>query len=121
MRKVRVLVADDDKMNRIMISRLIEKIGAECKTADDGKSAMEMSRSDVFDIIFLDFNMPVFSGEECARMIKSEYTERDVKMPLVVGISADEEHSENPLFDKFLTKPFTLVMLQEIINDEGDV
>jgi len=48
MRKVRVLVADDDKMNRIMIGRLIEKIGAECKTAEDGRAVMAMSRTDVF-------------------------------------------------------------------------
>jgi len=54
-------------------------------------------------------------------MIKSEYTERDVKMPVVVGISADDEHSENPLFDKFLLKPFTLAMLKEIIISEGVV
>jgi len=114
MREVKVLVADDDRLNRVMISKLISKFGGVCSEASNGKIALEMALKETYDIVFLDYNMPGYSGSECAVRIRDEYNGSE-NTPLIVGVSADEDNGNDSAFDVFLPKPFKIERIQEII------
>jgi len=113
---VRVLVAEDDKLNRIMISKLLEKYGAVCTSAEDGSEALEFFSENEFDIVLLDNNMPGYSGPECAEHIKRHCEENNIKKPLLIGISADESMFDEELFDDFLPKPFKIEKVVAILE-----
>lgn len=116
MDSVKVLVADDDRLNRMMIIKLLNKYGAECTPAENGREAIEKAVEGDFDVIFLDCNMPVFSGIECADLIKKHYSTSGRKAPLLVGASADENNRVHEHFDEFLSKPFRIERIREILS-----
>lgn len=115
MGSIRVLVAEDDRLNRTIVCKLLQKFGAECSTAEDGRQAIEKASQNEYDIIFLDFNMPVYNGQECAAFIREHSEKNSTKPPLIVGVSADEDYESEELFDEFLPKPFKIEKVQEIL------
>ena len=110
---VKVLVAEDDRLNRMMMCKLLSKYGAECVTAEDGRIAIEKCLGEHFDIVMLDYNMPGYSGSECAAIIREKMPEN---RPMIVGVSADEEHQSNEVFDDFMAKPFRIEKIQELLK-----
>lgn len=121
MKDLKVLVAEDDKLNRMMICRLLEKYGVKCTTAENGKVALDKCFAGDFDIVMLDYNMPGYSGYECAERIRKKYNGNSHR-PLIVGISADDEHEDDKVFDAFLAKPFKTGKIEELLAgfDKGE-
>lgn len=113
---LKILVADDDRLNRMMICRLLEKYGNQCGMAEDGKDALDKAFADSYDVVFLDFNMPGYSGPECAEKIRNHCAENKLKQPLLVGVSADEYNVDICGFDDFIAKPFRIERVQEVLN-----
>ncbi|MGE4318436.1 MAG: response regulator [Deferribacterales bacterium] len=111
---INILIAEDDQLNRMMLEKLLNKFDAVCTMAKDGREAMEMFEQGSFDSVFLDVNMPVYTGPECAVMIKKASKAKEMMPPLLVCISADEEYSEDGSFDFFLEKPFNLKKIKEL-------
>jgi len=116
MSDLNVLIAEDDNLNRMMISRLLERLGAKCATAEDGRQAVDMEVQDTYDIVFLDYNMPVYSGAECAEIIRERSEKEGRVKPLLVCVSADEDIGDEGLFDDRLPKPFKVEKIQEILE-----
>jgi len=114
MSKVKILVAEDDKLNRIIICKLLEKYGAECDTAVDGREALDKCFSEKYNIVMLDYNMPGYSGSECASMIREKFKDT-TDCPMIVGASADDDHEYDEVFDDFLLKPFKVNKIQQLI------
>jgi CheY-like chemotaxis protein len=113
---INVLVAEDDKLNRLMLCRLLAKLGTETTDASNGQEAVEKELEGSFDIVLLDYNMPVYSGAESARLIR-ENCERDGRRtPLLVCVSADEDLRDSGVFDCFLPKPFKIEDIQGILD-----
>jgi CheY-like chemotaxis protein len=69
-RGVRILVADDDPVNRRLDGMLLERAGLDAVIVDDGLYVLEALTSDFFDLILLDIDMPGLSGLETARRIR---------------------------------------------------
>lgn len=76
--QMRCLVVDDDNMTRKLMSRMLSKMGHKIDQAENGKLAYEMLRSlhvediaNQYDIVFLDNQMPVMTGVECTRELRS--------------------------------------------------
>ncbi|PLX70597.1 MAG: hypothetical protein C0602_03565 [Denitrovibrio sp.] len=116
MQKIKVLIAEDDKLNRVLICKLLEKYGASCVTAEDGSVALEKCFAEEFDIVMLDYNMPGYTGVECAQKIKEWFKEKEAERPFIVGVSADDEHGNNKAFDTFLSKPFQVEKIKKILS-----
>lgn len=110
---MKLLIAADDKLNRTLLSKLMQKMGVECIPAEDGQQALDIALAEDFDAIFLDINMPLMQGPECAEKIRKNAKENNRKLPVLVCISADDEYSDDPLFDFALFKPF---MSENILN-----
>jgi len=113
---INVLVAEDDKLNRMMLCKLLEKLGTEITDASDGKEAVDKEREAVFDVVLLDYNMPIYSGEESAKLIRENCAKEGRKIPLLICVSADEDMGGKSVFDGFLPKPFKIEDIQRILD-----
>ncbi len=104
----RILVADDDELNRMLIDAAMTKLGYHVTTVADGRAALEAARAAAFDAIILDIQMPVMDGLKAQKAIREEGLSRGKP---VVAITADvvPENVERYLaegFDACLSKPF---------------
>lgn len=84
----RILVVDDNRMNRIKLTRNLEQQGYSVGVAENGRDALEMLRSEPFELLLLDIMMPVMNGYEVLENMTADPVLRDI--PVIV-ISAVEE------------------------------
>jgi two-component system, sensor histidine kinase len=106
--KVKALVVDDVPQNCEVLSQILESIGCEVESAEDGERALQCVRSNRPQIVFMDIRMPGMDGMEVARRIFKEHGPSSMRM---VAISASAFHHEQAVymkagFDAFLGKPF---------------
>ncbi|MDH3233935.1 MAG: ATP-binding protein, partial [Alphaproteobacteria bacterium] len=85
---LRVLVADDNKVNRTVAARILERGGHFTKLVENGEQALDALQTEQFDIAFLDVNMPVMSGLDAVRHYQFLELEDDRRIP-VVALTAD--------------------------------
>ncbi|WVO16425.1 hypothetical protein L204_104101 [Cryptococcus depauperatus] len=119
------LVVDDDKLTRMLMSRMITRLGHVVTTAENGKVALDMIKSMLekkegainFDIIFLDNQMPLMSGVEVTRTV------REIGCPIfIVGCTGNALREDQNEYiqagaDTILTKPIHQKNLVEMIRD----
>jgi signal transduction histidine kinase/CheY-like chemotaxis protein len=86
--KIKVLVAEDNHVNQILISSILEKLGAEYKIVENGALAVEECKEHEYDLILMDGRMPVMGGYEASKKIR----EFDARTP-IIALSAN-------IFDK---------------------
>jgi len=116
--KAKMLVVDDDMLNRVLLSTNLQEAGYLVSTAENGEQALEMLRDLKFDAVLLDLMMPVMNGYEVLERLKSDDKLR--KIPVIV-ISAEEDMDsvvrciEMGAMDH-LTKPFNPVLLHARIH-----
>jgi len=116
MNDIKILIAEDDRLNRMMLARLLEKLNVQCRLAEDGSQALEMFECETFDGVFLDVNMPGLSGPECAVLIREKCIKYNCERPYLACISADEGFKKDKNFDIFLPKPFRVEVIREILH-----
>ena len=109
----KVLVVDDDEMNRDMLSRRLVRKGFEVLIAVNGKEAVDLTRSDVPDIVLMDLSMPVMDGYEATGILKTDEATKGIP---IIGLSAhamvgDREKAINAGCDDYDTKPIDLKRL----------
>lgn len=85
---LRVLVADDNKVNRTVAARILERGGHFTELVENGEQALDALQTGQFDIAFLDVNMPVMSGLDAVRHYQFLELEDDRRIP-VVALTAD--------------------------------
>jgi len=108
---LRVLVADDALANRLLVRTILRRAGAEVATAGDGQEAIEMARSQSYDLILMDIQMPELNGHEATRLLRrGGYTDP------IVALTADTTASARAASlasgcDGHLAKPFDRVTL----------
>jgi CheY-like chemotaxis protein len=110
---VKVLLVEDNEMNRDMLSRRLTKRGYTVAMAIDGKQGVDMAVSEKPDIILLDMSLPVVDGWEAAKQIKANPLSAGV--PLIAltahAMAADRERAMSAGCDDFDTKPVELPRL----------
>lgn len=107
----RALVADDSPVNRMVLSRMLESMGAEVVSAHNGKTALHQALSNTFDTLFIDIRMPDITGDQIARTLKSpEKSGSLATVTKLVAVTANvfPEHIASYMdagFDHCLAKP----------------
>jgi len=103
---LRVLVAEDLEMNRLLVQLLLSQHGIDAVFAENGKEAYEKVKAEPFDLVFMDVNMPVMNGVEATRRIREELGSRVPIIALTANaLEGDEEKFLNSGMDGYLTKP----------------
>lgn len=109
--KTRILVADDNHINRKLMARMLERIGYEAVFAIDGKDAITKACGDVYELIFMDVHMPGVDGLEAVRRIREFETSTGRNSSRIVALTAGVSTQERTAcsdagMDDFLGKPF---------------
>jgi adenylate cyclase len=114
----RVLVVDDDRVNRMLLTRSLEREGHRVCCAEDGLGALEVLRRDPCDVVLLDIVMPELDGVSVLKRIKSDPALQDVPVIMISGV----EETESVLrcielgAEDYLPKPFDPVLLRARIS-----
>jgi two-component system, cell cycle response regulator DivK len=106
----KVLLVEDNEMNRDMLSRRLTRRGFEVVFAVNGKQGVDLARSEKPDIILMDMSLPIMDGWEATRCVKSDDATRSVP---VIGLTAhamsgDREKAIEAGCDDYDTKPVEL-------------
>ena len=114
----RLLVADDNKVNRLLLSRNIELLGHSAATAGNGRIALNMLREDRYDLLLLDMEMPEMDGFAVLAAMKQDTMLRDV--PVIVTSSLEGiDHVVRCIelgAEDYLHKPVNPVLLKARIG-----
>jgi two-component system sensor histidine kinase RpfC len=107
-RKLRVLVAEDNRTNQLVIGKILERAGHDFKIVGNGEEVLDVLKEETFDIALLDLHMPVMGGVEAAKLSRFMST-GSPKMP-IVALTADataeaRAECEAAGMDACLTKP----------------
>ena len=115
MKKIKILIADDEVDNCHFIQKSLLKQGFNVDVTFDGREALDRLRTNTYDFVFLDFYMPKLTGAEVVKIVK----QRGLKCVIVMITgypSMDEFFAKTLGVDEYLEKPFTLDQIKAIIN-----
>ena len=111
----KILLVEDNEMNRDMLSRRLQRKGYEIVIATDGQQAVAMAASESPALILMDMSLPIFDGWEATRRIKAADETR--KIPVIAltahAMAGDREKSLEAGCDDYDTKPIELPRLLE--------
>lgn len=114
----RLLVVDDNKINRMLLSRSLEVQGHIVETATNGKEGLEKIRSGVFDLVLLDIEMPEMDGFKVLEACLNDVELR--QLPIIMTSAMDELDAVVKCVElgaeDYLTKPISPVLLRARIN-----
>ena len=114
----RVLIVDDSPSQLMGMKRIIEKLGHEILTAEDGALGVEAAKRELPDLILMDVVMPNLNGFQATRAISKEAT--TAQIPVVLVTTKDQETDKvwgmRQGAKAYITKPFTEMQLVEVIN-----
>lgn len=120
--QIRILVADDEEINRKLLGRLLERHGFYQKSVESGRAALAQWRTGQWDLVILDVNMPDMGGMDAARAIRAEEAQggRASRVPvfaLTAAVDGDErEACLASGMDAILTKPLRVETLLELVQ-----
>ncbi len=119
-RRMRVLAAEDNQTNRLVFSKLLDKLNIDLELAENGHEAVEKWRSFRPDIVFMDISMPGMDGKEATRLIREAEVGRG-HTPIVAmtahAMAGDEEETLAAGLDHYLTKPLRREAILALIRD----
>jgi len=114
----KILLVEDNEMNRDMLSRRLAKKGFEIVIAEDGERGVAMAASETPDLILMDMSLPVIDGWEATRRIKEG--DATGSIPIIAltahAMATDREKALQAGCDDYDTKPVELPRLLEKIN-----
>ena len=114
----RILLVEDNELNRDMLSRRLTRRGFEVLIAEDGQKGMDMTQNEHPDLVLMDMSLPVVDGWEATRRLKAS---EETKHIPIIGLTAhamagDREKTLEAGCDEYDTKPIELPRLLEKIN-----
>jgi CheY-like chemotaxis protein len=106
----KILLVEDNELNRDMLSRRLAKRGFEIVVALDGQEGVERAAGDAPDLIVMDMSLPVLDGWQATRRLKQQATTREIPVIALTShaMSGDRERALEAGCDDYDTKPVEL-------------
>ena len=113
MTMTKLLLVEDNEMNRDMLSRRLERKGYAVAIAVNGQQAIEMAAADAPALILMDMSLPVLDGWEATRLIKANEATRSIPIIALTAhaMQGDEQKAKEAGCDDYDTKPVELSRL----------
>ena len=114
----KILLVEDNEMNRDMLSRRLARKGYEVVVAIDGQQGVEMARSETPDLILMDMSLPVLDGWEATRQLKTAPETQAIPVIALTAhaMAGDREKAVEAGCNDYDTKPIELPRLLEKIE-----
>ena len=118
-RKLKILIVDDEEYNRLLFKTILNRWNISYSEAVNGVEAVEMVKSNHYDLLFMDARMPGIDGLKATQIIREELKIKQVDMPVIcisaASLNDDWDKYEKAGMNAFLEKPFTEEMLMTTI------
>jgi signal transduction histidine kinase/ActR/RegA family two-component response regulator len=115
---LRILLVDDDEMNRFFGQRILKACDVQAFVAESGEDVLQQLEEKNFDLIFMDVSMPNMDGYETTRRLRAD--QRFLSLPVIAltahAIAGERERCLAAGMDDYLTKPFEMKQLQQMIQ-----
>ena len=115
---LRILLAEDNRTNRLVVGTILEKLGHTVHTVEDGRAAVEAVQRDRYDLVLMDVMMPEMDGYAACRAIRA-LPGAVSRLPIVAltanALPEDEAAAKAAGMSDFATKPITRARLQQIV------
>ena len=120
MSKLNIIIADDIFTNRLLLSEIIEDLGHDFITAENGKEAVDALLNNKIDLVLMDIEMPVMNGLEATRYIREKLPSPKCYTP-VIALTAHNpkiffDDFKDVGFDQLLTKPYSVKKIAELFD-----
>jgi DNA-binding response OmpR family regulator len=119
----RILLAEDEEILRMLIADTLEDEDYLIDEAEDGQEALSSIAKNEYDLIILDYMMPVLTGLEVIKQVRADLKKQDVKI-LMLSAKSQKSEQDNVLkagANYFMAKPFSpselLVKIGEILDE----
>ncbi len=114
----KILLVEDQEMNRNMLSRRLMKRGYDVSIAVDGAEGLEKARAEKPELILMDMSLPVIDGWEATRQLKADEATRGIPVVALTAhaMSTDRDKALEAGCDAYETKPVELPRLLETIE-----
>jgi len=113
----KILVAEDQPASQKLVQILLEKLGFEVTVVADGQAAVDAAVQGGFDLILMDMQMPVISGYEATRLLRS----KGVTVPVIAltahAMAGDDRRCLEAGCNGYLAKPFRQEQLRKVLSD----
>ena len=119
-RPLKILVAEDNRVNQMILRRVMQALGHEVFVVDNGEQAIQHHARQDFDLILMDVRMPVMDGLEATRQIRARTDGRNGIPIIAVTADAMKEHRQAFIesgMNAFVAKPFNRAELALTINE----
>ncbi len=119
-KKLKILIVDDEEYNRLLFKTILDRWNVQYDEAGDGQTAVDLVKTNRYDMVFMDIRMPQLDGLLSTVFIRKELKRSEAELP-VIGISAthtaeDIQKFRNAGMNTFLAKPFTEKMLFDVMS-----
>jgi hypothetical protein len=115
----RILLVEDNEVNRQVFLRQLERLGYRAEYASDGREALERIAKEGFDLVFMDCQMPVMDGFQSARAIRKMETRTGQHVPIIAltanALAGDRDDCMAAGMDDYLSKPAGLSDISRIL------
>ncbi len=117
----RILLIDDERVSRFTTQSVLEKLGFDVETLDDGRSAVEAEATGQYVAVIMDCQMPFVDGFEATAAIRRSQSRSQGRRTPIIGLSArsmagDEDVALSKGMDVYLTKPVRARRLQAALD-----
>jgi len=120
-KRLRILLVEDNPVNRKLATKLLEKMGHGVSVAEDGKKALEAMAQGNFDMVMMDVQMPVMDGFEATSIIRNQEEGTGTHVPIVAmtahAMKGDRERCLESGMDGYVSKPIDMQELYETIDN----
>lgn len=118
--RLKILVADDDPMNRHLMQVLLGREGHDVEVASNGLEAFDAVKFQKFDLVFMDLQMPVMDGMEASHRIR-EWENGGPQHTFIIALTASYLPEEGHLLfeagiDNYISKPFQLEHIERMLR-----
>lgn len=117
----RILLVEDEAINRLVLKKMLEKHGVEVTCASNGREAISQLKENDFDVVLMDIQMPVMDGIEATKRIRSgQAGERGKEIPIIAltayAMTGDREMFIASGMNDYFTKPVDIENLMKILK-----
>ncbi|WP_270089275.1 ATP-binding protein [Sphingobacterium sp. SYP-B4668] len=121
MHKLKILIVEDNRINQLVLSKMLDELGYPHECADDGQQALDKLKEHYFNIVLMDIQMPIMNGVDSTHHILAHYAETGQKPPIIIGCSAHAMENDREKYLKegmsdFIIKPISLGLLKETLG-----